>query len=115
MKLGIRFVLLFIIGMLIGHLIVNSFDSTPVEPVEIPIYVEPESEVVTLFVIDEQVTITFLDGFIAEGTIMDVGPIATWRDDRTGEEIMSRVYMVLATVDGVTGLGEVPEFALSKR
>ncbi len=115
MRVGIKFALLFVIGMGIGHLIVNGFDPGPVEPVETPTYMEPELEEVTLFVIGEPVTITFLDGTIAEGTIIDVGPTSMWRNDETGEDIVSRVYMVSATVDGVLGFGTVPEFALSKR
>ena len=111
MRVGIKFALLFVVGMGIGHLIVNGFDLGPVKSVETP----TELEEVTLFVTGELVTITFLDGTTAEGTIIDVGPTSMWRDDETGEDTVSRVYMVFATVDGVTGLGEVPEFALSKR
>ena len=92
--------------------------STPEVPAVTPTTPEvtsPKIELIPLFTVNDLVTITFMDETTADGTIVKVGPITLWTVGETKEQIKSRIYMVRGVVNGQNHVGEVPEFALTKR
>ena len=70
----------------------------------------------TKFGVGDKVTMESPDGkTTVDGVILEVGPVVTWINPVTKEEIESRAYLVQITVDGKAQRGPAPEFALTRR
>lgn len=102
-------------AMLMASMGCASAPEAPAAPEAAPVIeakpVEPTPEPVPAFNVGDLVTVTFPDGMTAGGLVVGVGPMAIWSKTQT----ISRVYLVKAVVDGIDGVGKVPEFALTKR
>jgi len=69
---------------------------------------------VSKFKAGDRVTIVDPSGkVVVSGVVLDVGPVVTWTNPITKEEIVARAYRIKAVVDGKPRVGVAPEFALT--